>query len=222
MSKFQVVVDWRTYYSVAARTGTRRSGTGGRGRRSRAWGRRRGCLTRGRGRSRALGLLLLLLLLSGGILLVIVVIGDVVFVTTIGSVRVSPIVLSILGSIVCGASCRGGLGGGTSRRAGRLTVAIVATVVASSISSSATAALVTVTTTAATAVTMVSTITALRGVVPVLLISNSDVLNEIFAEFLGTLNLSRIRATIGTSDGFGATKSEWTYATCRYMGSSLS
>jgi hypothetical protein len=84
-----------SYRAVAAPAHTGWTGTRGRGRRSRAWGRWRRCLACGRGRSRALGLLLLL---SGGILLVELVVGDVVLVSTIGSVRVSTTV--VLGNLV--------------------------------------------------------------------------------------------------------------------------
>ena len=142
-------------------------------------------------------------------MLVVLVVGDVVLVTAIGSVWVGAVVLGILCAVVSCVGCRcasttlAGRTRGCSRR-------LLATVVA------ATAVPI-------AAAVPIATVVVLRRVVLEVLVLLSNVGEKVFAKLLGSLDIIGIWATEeGLVKSVDRILKGVTYATCRNMGSSLS
>jgi hypothetical protein len=164
------------------------------GRSIRAWRRRRRCFA-GRGRWGRLALGGLLLLLRGSGLLVVLIIGHVVLVSTIGGVGVGrSIVLGIRGAIVGSGGGRSSLVSGASRRTRRLLLMLLVTVVVSvpvtTPISASTSAVVTISAVSAiSAATAVATVAVLWRVVLEVLVLFLNVGQQVFTELLGSLNV---------------------------------
>lgn len=170
-----------TYRTVATSAGRWR-----RRRRSvRARGRRRWCFVGRRRRRGRLALGRLLLLLGGCGLLVVLVVGHVVLVSTISGVGIGgSIVLSIRGAVV-GAGARSSLVGGAGRSTRRLLVMLLVTIVVSvSVAASLSAAVVAISTTAA-----VTAVAVWGRVVLEVLILLTNVGEKVFTELLGSLDV---------------------------------
>jgi hypothetical protein len=168
------------------------------GRSIRAWGRRRRCFAGRRRRWGRLALGGLLLLLRDRCLLVVLIIGHVVLVPTIGGVGVGrSVVLGIRGAIVGSGGGRSSLVSGASRRTRRLLLMLLVTVVISvpvtTPISASTSAVVTIAAVSAvsaiSATTSVATVAVLRWVVLEVLILFLNVGQKVFTKLLGSLNV---------------------------------
>jgi hypothetical protein len=109
-------------------------------------------------------------LLGGSSLLVVLVVGDVVLVSTVGGIGIGPVVLSVSRTVVCwtagGTAC-------TLAICGRLLLAII---VAAAIATTTTVVAV-----AALAIPTAATVTVLRWVLLESFVLLSDVGEEVFA-----------------------------------------
>lgn len=172
------MITYRTVATSAGRWGRRRRSV-------RARGRRRWCFVGRRRRRGRLALGRLLLLLGGCGLLVVLVVGHVVLVSTISGVGIGgSIVLSIRGAVV-GAGARSSLVGGAGRSTRRLLVMLLVTIVVSvSVAASLSAAVVAISTTAA-----VTAVAVWGRVVLEVLILLTNVGEKVFTELLGSLDV---------------------------------
>lgn len=173
------MITYRTVATSAGRWGRRRRSV-------RARGRRRWCFVGRRRRRGRLALGRLLLLLGGCGLLVVLVVGHVVLVSTISGVGIGgSIVLSIRGAVV-GAGARSSLVGGAGRSTRRLLVMLLVTIVVSvSVAASLSAAVVAISTTAAVA----AAVAVWGRVVLEVLILLTNVGEKVFTELLGSLDV---------------------------------